>query len=171
MPSKSVPLSVRISDDDAAFLSKLEIGDAKTPSEKLRALLASERRLRSQGHDPAGAAEMIEDLLRPARRRIRRIERETDAGSEVLRRIYDRLPDLAATALAGPQGADDADDDTAKLKSLETRALNQVLALCEDLLQVALTDRALLSENEANRRRTVAILELVELMKIAQKQL
>lgn len=168
MPSKTVPLSVRISDEDAAFLAKLEIGDAKTPSEKLRALLASERRLRTEGHDPSEAAEMIGDLLRPALRRIKRIERETAAESEPLRRIYDRLPDLMALALSGPQTSGETAMTAAALKTLEARASEQALALCEDLIGLSLTAARRKRSAELNSDRLQAILELVDLVRIAQ---
>lgn len=169
MPSKTVPLSVRISDEDAEFLSSLEIGDARTPSEKLRALLTSERHLRAQGHDPEQAAQMISELLRPAQRRIRQIERQGAEESEPLRRIYDRLPDLAALALAGPQdtGAQPAGPDA--LSALESALADRALALCEDLLRLYVSPSARRHAPDALTRRLSAILELADLMKIAQK--
>lgn len=169
MPSKTVPLSVRISDEDAEFLSSLEIGEARTPSEKLRALLASERQLRTQGHAPDQAAEMISDLLRPAQRRIRQIERQSGASSEALRRIYDRLPDLAAIALAGPQIEPDADTGAKALETLETQASDQALALCEDLLRLYVSPSVRKDARDTLSRRLTAIMELAELIQIAQK--
>ncbi|MBL4537254.1 MAG: hypothetical protein JKP96_01175 [Oceanicaulis sp.] len=169
MPSKTVPLSVRISDEDAEFLSSLEIGEARTPSEKLRALLASERQLRTRGHDLGQAAEMISDLLRPAQRRIKQIERQRSEPSEALRRIYDRLPDLTATALAGPQTDTTQDGSSQSLSALEDAAADQALALCEDLLRLHVSPRALLRASETMSRRLHAILELAELIKIAEK--
>ena len=169
MSSKTVPLSVRISDEDAEFLSSLEIGEARTPSEKMRALLASERQLRAQGHAPEQAAEMISDLLRPAQRRIRQIERQSGAASEALRRIYDRLPDLAAIALAGPQPDGENEPGAEALDALETHASDQAMALCEDLLRLYVSPSARTSARESLTRRLTAILELAELIRIAQK--
>jgi len=40
---KSVPVSVRLEPGEAAFLAGLEIGDAHTHSEKLRAIIAAAR--------------------------------------------------------------------------------------------------------------------------------
>ena len=44
--SKSVPLSVRVSPDDARFISQIDIAGAATPSDKVRALLADARKRR-----------------------------------------------------------------------------------------------------------------------------
>src|SRR5436853_7896774 len=102
MAGKTVPLSVRVSDDDAEFLAGLEISGATTPSEKLRAVLAAERNRWERAQDPAEAAEFIRDLLRPAQRRVRKLETELHRSSDAVLKLYERLPDVMASAFAGP---------------------------------------------------------------------
>ncbi len=169
MPGKTVPLSVRISDDDAKFLAGLDIEGAVTPSEKLRALLTSERRLREGAADPAATEEMLEDLCRPARRRLRRAEQSTGQRSEVAQKLYDRVPKLAALALTGPSQSGDVPEERA-LAEWEAQWVELALALCEDLLHVGLV-----SEPRSFNKRTIKdnlspIIELAELIKIADKQ-
>ena len=108
MAGKTVPLSVRVSDDDAEFLAGLEISGATTPSEKLRAILTAERTRWERAQDPAEAAEFVRDLLRPAQRRVRRLEADAHKSSDAVLKLDERLPELTATAFAGPAG--DADE-------------------------------------------------------------
>ncbi|MEQ8405648.1 MAG: hypothetical protein RKE49_11155 [Oceanicaulis sp.] len=168
MPGKTVPLSVRISDDDAEFLARLEIGDAATPSEKMRALLASERRLRAGPRDAGEASEMLGDLMRPARRRLRQDEEAAGAHSEVLQRVYDRLPELVALALAGPEAPGEAKDAAAALEHFEERVIDQAFALLEDLMQIGLLREPRALNREALKTRLSAVIELAELAKMAK---
>jgi hypothetical protein len=169
MPGKTVPLSVRISDEDASFLARLDIEGAVTPSEKLRALLTSERRLREGGGDPADAEEMLEDLCRPARRRLRRAEKATGQRSEVAQKLYDRVPKLAALALTGPPQNKDASPDKA-LADWEGQWVELALALCEDLLHVGLVSDPRSFNKHKIKENLAPIIELAELVKIADKQ-
>ncbi len=169
MPGKTVPLSVRISDADASFLAGLDIEGAVTPSEKLRALLTSERRLREGAADPAATEEMLEDLCRPARRRVRRAEAETGQRSEVVQKLYDRVPKLAALALTGPSQDEGVNQDKA-LADWEAQWVELALALCEDLLHVGLISDPRSFNKHTIKDNLTPIIELAELIKIADKQ-
>lgn len=162
MASKTVPLSVRISDEDAEFLARLDIGEAHTPSEKMRALLASERRLRAGPRDAGEASEMLSDLMRPARRRLRDAEREAPVRSEALEKLYDRLPELAALALAGPA----ADAKAGELAGFEARMLEHAFSLFEDLMRIGLLSEPRCHDAEALKIRLAAVAELADLVKI-----
>lgn len=162
MASKTVPLSVRISDEDAEFLARLDIGDAHTPSEKMRALLASERRLRAGPRDAGEASEMLSDLMRPARRRLRDAEREGAVRSEALEKLYDRLPELAALALAGPQTGESG----AVLVDFEARMLEQAFSLFEDLMRMGLLSEPRCHAPDALKSRLATVAELADLVKI-----
>ena len=169
MPGKTVPLSVRVSDEDARFLASLDIEGAVTPSEKLRALLTSERRLREGGGDAADAEEMLEDLCRPAKRRIRKAEQATGKRSEVAQRLYDRVPKLAALALVGPTLSEEG-EAADELDKWETRWIELTLSLCEDLLHFGLVSEPRSFSGRAMREHLSPIIELADLIKIADKQ-
>lgn len=169
MPGKTVPLSVRVSDEDARFLASLDIEGAVTPSEKLRALLTSERRLREGGSDAADAEEMLEDLCRPAKRRIRKAEQATNTRSEVAQRLYDRVPKLAALALVGPSLGEEG-EEAAQLAEWESRWVEMTLALCEDVLHFGLVSEPRSFSGADMRERLAPIIELADLIKIADKQ-
>jgi hypothetical protein len=169
MPSKTTALSVRVSDEDARFLSGLSLDGATTPSEKLRALLSAQRRLHEGARSPTDAAETIEDLLRPSLRRVRRAEAELGVHSEPVQRVFDRLPVLAGLALAGPQGEASAPDAKA-LAAFEGQLLEHAAALCEELINLAMTTSPRAYSPDSVEKRLKPLIELAHLTRIAQKQ-
>ena len=166
MAGKTVPLSVRVSDDDAEFLAGLEISGATTPSEKLRAILANERTRWERAQDPAEAAEFIRDLLRPAQRRVRRLEADAHKSSDAVLKLYERLPELTASAFAGPAG----DADGKSLAAFEARLLDQVFALLQEILELGLLSHSRCYDPQAIASRLSPVLELVELMRISRER-
>jgi hypothetical protein len=161
---KTVPLSVRVSDDDAAFLASLEITGAATPSEKLRAIL-SQARMRAEGvEDEIEAAQNFKDVLRPAERRVRQAEAKAGLRSDLVRKLHDRLPDLVAS-LAGGVGARAG---KAELAQYEDRLSIQAFALVEELLELAFASKNRIYDPERLKMRVEPALTIVERLKLAR---
>jgi hypothetical protein len=159
--SKTVPLSVRITDDDATFLTSLDIADAKTPSEKLRAILARERR-RSEGtQDPVAAVDLVQDMLRPAHRRVRRCE-EDGRRSDLVHKAYGRVPEIAGLLMAGP-----ASDDPRSLAEFESRLAEKIASLSRDFMELGLFSHSRCYGDEAVKQNLPSLIELVELLSIS----
>ena len=70
MSNKAVPLSVRISENDAAFLAGLDLPEATTPSDKIRALIWEARQRHQGGQVYGEAIQFQEDLLAPFLRQL-----------------------------------------------------------------------------------------------------
>lgn len=158
---KSVPLSVRLNDEEAAFLSAFDAPGAVTPSEKIRAIL-EEARARQMGvRDYAGCAAMMEDLLRPSLTRIRRAQRQADIRSDFALRMFEKLPELLAElVVATPE--DDA--GTEQLTKFEAELADQVFALIEEVIDMGLTSRSRTYDPGLIRERMVPILEICAMM-------
>ncbi|NHK27009.1 hypothetical protein FF098_003710 [Parvularcula flava] len=174
---KTTPLSVRVNDDDAAFLARLEIGNARTPSEKLRALLEAERQRQEGLGDRIQAAEAFHDLLRQSRRQVRQLEGEADLRSDFMLKVTERLPELAGTVFAGPSGAEkggagkgtgkaSADPETV-LKAFEAQLLDEVFALIRETLEAGLTRENRCYDPQGVSKRLGPVLELVELVNMS----
>ena len=165
---KSTSLSVRVNDDDAMFLATLQIGDAKTPSEKLRALLRSERRRQEGTRDAVEAADMVKDLLQPARRRVRALQSEAGVRSDLLKKVYDGIPEIAGLALVGPgQGGPGTPED---LKAFERLVVDEVFNLVQDLMELGLTPKNRVLDVDTVGERIDSVLEFIELINIAKKR-
>ncbi|MEM9494913.1 MAG: hypothetical protein AAGA09_02825 [Pseudomonadota bacterium] len=165
---KTASLSVRVDDDDAAFLAALEIEDARTPSEKLRALLHAERRRQEGVHDPVEAADMFRDLLKPAKRGVRRREMSAEQRSDFLAKLYERLPEIAGGAFAGPDAR--SKDLAGALKKFEAEMLDEVFAFIQETLELGLTTRARCHDPAAFEKRLAPVLEILELMNMSRKR-
>lgn len=96
MPSKTIPISARVSHEDAEFISRLKINGATTPSDKLRAIIADARRQKSRTKDYRGCFQMIQELLMPVNETIRQVELDNHEHSELITRAVEWLPDVLA---------------------------------------------------------------------------
>ena len=165
---KTASLSVRVDDDDAAFLADLEIGDARTPSEKLRALLHAERRRQEGVNDPLEASDMFRDLLQPAKRRVRKLEAKTGARSDFLTKLYDRLPEIAGAAFSG---ADEKAKDVANnLAAFEKEMLDEVFALIQETLELGLVTHNRCYDPSGIEKRLAPVLEILELINMSRQR-
>jgi hypothetical protein len=158
MISKTVPLSVRVSDEDAAFLAQLDIADAKTPSEKLRAILASERRRHEGTQDPDTAIDLVQDMLRPAARRVRREEVE-GRRSDLVHMAYEEVPELAGLLMAGPQSGKG-------LPEFEARLATQIANLAKHFIELGLFSRDRCYVDGVVNKHLPAVTEVVDLLKL-----
>ena len=168
MPDKSVQMSVRISDADAAFLAQLGIAGATTPSEKLRAVLADARRRHQGTQGYSTCLVLMEEMFAPALRRLRRLEHEAHIHSEVLRQLFSWFPDVAALLMTG---VPDQDEDDQALKALEARVADQVFALFEEVLHLGLTTRIQCYDQQLISARLEPVLELVKLIHDKHEQI
>lgn len=103
MASLTTPLSVRLADDDVAFLAKLEIDGAITASDKIRALIRQARESSDDVGSFAGALTLSHDQLAPALRRVRLLEEEGHVHSEVEIGLLAMAEEYFALALAAPR--------------------------------------------------------------------
>jgi hypothetical protein len=159
--AKSVPLSVRLNDEEAAFLSAYEAPGAVTPSEKMRAIL-DEARSRQMGiTDYAGCAAMMEDLLRPSLSRVRRAQRQADMRSDLVLRLFEKLPELLAELVVATP-SDDAGVE--QLTKFEAELADQAFALIEEIIDMGLTSRSRTYDPGLIPERMIPILEICALV-------
>ena len=162
MSPKTSLLSVRLSDEDAAFLAQLERRGATTPSEKLRALLAEAREAHEARGDAATAVQRLQRELAPTIDAIRRYELETGRRSAVLTEVLHAVPELTGLLIAGPatSATTSKDAQDAAFLALEARVADRALALLEGLLRLAVTRTAPCYAPDVVARRIDPVLEL-----------
>ena len=132
-----IPISVRISQEDADFIAELKIEGANTPSEKIRELLTQARLAHSQTHDYGTALAAQEQFFQVARRDVLHAEKEFGIHSHIVARLFEQLPDFAATLAADlPENAQAAD-----LKRYECELMRRIVRLTDSILQLAVTGK------------------------------
>ena len=161
---KSVPMSFRLSEDDADFLARLEIAGATTPSDKLRAVINETRRRMDGVEDFSDCAELFRDLLAPTARRVREANKKTGLRSELIERLDDWLPETAAyfVTTLSQEGI-----DKRKLSDFEAGLADRVVAFLEGFLRMGVTSQAPCYDPTLVISRLRNVLELA---KIAEKQ-
>ncbi len=161
MPGKTVPLSVRVSDDDALFLAKLEIDDAVTPSEKLRALLHEAQRRHAGLQDASEGGLLLRDTANPARRVVRRLEGKLGQKSDLILKLYERVPDIMARLIAGPEEKDNPET----LQAFEKELTDQICVLLKDFITIGLSTPARVYSEENFNAEMKQVTNLVELVR------
>ena len=168
MPSKTVPLSVRVSADDALFLSNLQIDGAVTPSEKLRALLHEAQRRHAGFSESAEGGLLLREMATGARRRLRRLEAKVGRRSDLMLKLYERVPDIMAKLIAGPNG-DEGDDSGEQLVAFEQELTDLLAVLLKDFITVGLSSPARVYDERAYRAELEPVIQLVELVRHHQR--
>ncbi|VWD41329.1 hypothetical protein [Burkholderia lata] len=126
-------VSVRIPEDDLAWLVELQLPDATSPSDKIRALIADARRRGRGAHDFVRCAALFREQVRPVLDAIDAYEHATHHRSEIVTLLAAQLPDLMASLVtAAPPGkpiGDAAGELEARLTAKSMRVLLGLLRL------------------------------------------
>ena len=140
MARKSVSVSVRLAPDDADFLARLAIGDADTPSEKLRAVIGDARKRERGTQDYASALRIAQDGVAPTLRILRGNEMASGMHSELVSRLGEWLPECAAFLVSCNGNKTELSED--QLRDIEKGLADRVLVLMQSVMQMGLTEKA-----------------------------
>ena len=125
MTSRSISLSVRLTQDESERLARLNFPDAKTPSDKIRALIAApEESFAALGQGTHTFA--ARKLVKPTSDRLD----QNNSQSDTLRLLIDRLPLLLGELASRAENTD--------LKETETAVTEDFFELIELVLQAGL---------------------------------
>jgi hypothetical protein len=163
MGEKSVPLSVRLSREDAAYIAALEAPDAVTMSEKVRHLVSSSRIAAARGQTFAGVVEQTEDALAPLTEALDDLEQAGGSHSALLRTLIRTLPRMLADLEAAQ--VDDAPAALERLTALEASSARRMRDLLDQLARLAVTREApCLDPRILQRELAAPLIELVNLI-------
>ncbi len=136
---KKIQIGARVSAEDAEFLNLLEIDGARTPSDKLRAIIREARLQREYAQDFPGIYKAIQERVTPLTEKIKKVEFEKNIRSEPLARILEWLPEFYAYCLSSlPEDIDSEEE----LRLYEQGAVDRVAILYESLLHQELSSHS-----------------------------
>lgn len=138
---KSVPVSVRVSPEDAEFIASLKIEDAVTPSDKIRALIRRARLLESREKSYEGALSTFQAQFRAVLNQVAQQEQQDKVHSELVRLFLDWLIEADAYA-ASPPAKKESKRASLQLESFEQGVMERTLRLCETVIRLGITDQA-----------------------------
>lgn len=160
---KTVPISVRIPDEDAEFIAGLKINGAHTPSEKLRAIIAEARRRQQEPRDYVGCRAEVEHLLAPAMNKLRESELALQTHSEAMTMLNEWLPEMMAYIMANVP-RDEAIKERAALAKLEQGVVDRIFRLFETVMRLGVTESCPCYDDHVLDRRMRPVLDLAGLI-------
>lgn len=160
---KTIPISARISHDDAEFISALKIQGVTTPSEKVRVLISEARKRHEGMHDYRNSLMMYQDLLNRVVAETREIENEHHIHSELVSRLLEWLPDMMAFVTS--MGMElQTTKSVEKLKALEEGITDRSFRVMNSVLQMGITDECPCYQSDAVAKRMSGIINLVNVI-------
>lgn len=163
MPSKQVTISARIPQEDAEYISQLTIDGAKTPSDKLRAIITEARQRSNREQDYAGSLHSIQEIIQPVLRKIRKIEVENQIHSEIVIRSAEWIPDAVAFLVSFIL-ASDKQKPNEKMLQLEQGVTERLIRLMESVLQLAITEHCACYDPAIIQNKIGPVLELCRII-------
>lgn len=162
--SKTVPLSVRVSPDDAEFISRLDIAGATTPSDKVRALLAEAKRRHEGFRDYRGCLAMADEMLASALHDLRELENQERVHSEVISKLVEWLPEALAFLLTSLHDVGST-EERQRLDEFERGVADRIFRLLESMLRLGVTAMCRGYDPKVIANGIEPILELVEVIR------
>lgn len=173
MAAKSIPISVRITPEDAAFLAQLTIDGANSPSEKVRGLIAQARAQESSRRTYPESVAFLRATSAGTRKALDEAERRLDVHSELIHRIIDWLPEaMARLNSAWTEGEDGSvssvtprEPEIEDLERLERHLVDRVMLLFEGLMRLAVTKTSPAYDPHVVDERLDSVIELADIIR------
>lgn len=165
----SVPLSVRISQEDASFIAGLEVDGAVTPSDKVRAIIKNARERHGQRQDYGAMIALAKDVFRDEKDAIKDYEFKNKVHSELITLYIEWLTESFAHFGAAVDTAIDPDAPEQKdFKILEQEIAKRIFRLLDMVTRMGVTKEAPCYDPQLIHKYYEPLLELTEMV---QKQL
>lgn len=157
-------LSIRLPDEDFQWLLTARPETGKTPSEKLRALVASSRQQDAGRADPEMCAESMKGLVQMLANSVAVWERRRMRHSELVGAALETAPQLMAILVSSPPIDETAEVGENRAKELEAALAQQCFHLLARILRSVVTSTPEAYERESLERYLPGVVELVEII-------
>lgn len=154
-------VSIRVPDDDFQWLLSLEDPTARTPSEKLRALLAKARAQETEISHPELCSSWMRALAQPFVETISAHERKQKYHSDVISAVSEWIPQIMATLVSSRLSVKHAADEAVEIEAILAQ---QCFRLFTTLLRAAITSVPATYDKTVLDRHITDILEIAEII-------
>jgi hypothetical protein len=162
MVALNTPLSVRLSEDDSAFLAQLELEGAVTASDKVRGLIRLARQRHQRPETFVSALAASHEVMGPALRAVREAEQRSDRRSGVVVGLLTSVEEFLALSLSTP--AEMAAADEGEMLRHEARLVDCAARMTEQMLRWAVTPSAPAYDPGVVASRLAALNDLMTLI-------
>lgn len=161
MVGKTVPISVRFEEDESAFLASLQIGGARTVSDKLRMLVQREKLRQKQSGDYLATLQDAQDSLAKQLRIVKEGELESGEHSEIISKAFDVAPDLMAYLQYAPEMVEQGKIDR---EEMERKVADKLFFALEHMLRLSVTPNSRCYDRKLVNTKVNDMLDLLDLV-------
>lgn len=154
-------ISIRIPDEDFQWLLSLQDAGARTPSEKLRTLIAKARQQEAERASPELCAAWMRALTQPFVDSVAAIERKHKTHSDLVGAVSDLIPQTMATLISSR--LDGARPHEAAVE-VEAILAQQCFRLLTTLLRAAVTSTPATYDKHVLDRYLTDIIEIAAII-------
>lgn len=165
MSGKTIPFSVRLSQEDAEFIAKLEVRDASTPSDKIRSIISKAREDASREYNYRDMLEKMQDMVMPSKLALRTKEMDKGEHSELLANFAEWLVETNAFFVVTPQEKSSKFDN----HKFEDGVAKRIFILFERIMRMGVTDTAPCYNKKLIKEKMAQILELATIINQKEK--
>ena len=159
--SKTVPISVRVSHEDAEFIANLKIGNAVTPSDKVRSIIREARDRNDNIVNYEGWLKISRDSLDGLIQKIKTMELKQTQHSELISLFNDWIVESFAYAASAKH---EIDEGKVELSQFEAGISERVFRLLESMARMGVTSSAPCYDPEIISKGLAPVLELINII-------
>ncbi len=157
---KTIPLSVRISHEDAEFIANLDIEGAKTPSDKIRAIIKEKRKSDLSGSDYSEVLTNIENYLLPISRQIKQVQHDENTYSQVIEPIRDSIAEILAYFISSGRNV----ENILSCQEFENELMERVSRLFERTIHLGVIQSTNTTRKNIFRNKLNTYIQLLRLL-------
>jgi len=165
MNSKTVTMSVRMTREDAEFISSLDMNDAATPSDKIRGIISQYKELVHGTKDYGKGIKLMKNLVQEPNEILLAGGRKLNLHSELPGKFADWATEALAYYITSvPAEADEISEEV--LLKLEEGIARRIFSLMENILRMGITEKSPTFNQKIIRDNIEHVLELVKVIQL-----
>lgn len=154
-------ISIRVPDEDFQWLLSLQQPSAKTPSEKLRALLSNARQQEAGMTNPELCSTWMRALAQPFMDAVTAFERKQKIHSDLVGAVSEWVPQIMATLVSSRLGGKRLQEEAVEVEAVLAQ---QCFRLLTTLLRAAITSVPATYDKEVLDRYLPDIIEIAAII-------
>lgn len=159
--TKTVPISIRVSQEDAEFIANLNVEGAITPSDKIRNIIKEAREVKEQVVTYEGCLKIAQNTLKELVQKIKINELEQKQYSELINIFNDWITEAFAY-LASVKN--ELNEQKISLSHLEEGIAERVFRLFEIVTRMGVTAKAPCYDKSIIIKGFTPMLELIDII-------
>ncbi len=159
--AKTVPISVRVSNEDAEFIANLQIDGAVTPSDKVRSIIREAKKQKERIINYEGCLKIALETLKGLTQKVKASEMKQKQHSELVNVFNDWIVESFAYVVSAKYKIYEG---KIELKQLEEGISERVFRLFEVVARMGVTSKASCYDKEIITKGFVPILELTQII-------